>query len=226
MNKFKSANEEISMKILVFAPHNDDEILGVGGTIRKYIKESHDVYVCEITSGARKELLQSEARSAHNLLGIKESIFLNIPVGTVSKMDQFELNNKINDVVTRIRPDIVFLPFTGDMHMDHGAVAESAMVSLRPIGDYSVREIYMYETLSETGWNFPTSEKSFTPNTWIDITDTIDEKISAMKCYKSQILQYPHPRSIESIIALAQYRGATVGVEYAESFVLVRKVIR
>lgn len=214
------------MNILVFAPHNDDEILGVGGTIKKYIKEGNDVCVCEVTSGIRKTLLQAEAQNAHDLLGIRKSIFLNIPVGKLSKMDQFELNDRIGKVIQELSPEIVFLPFTGDMHTDHCAVTESAMVALRPINDYSVTEIYMYETLSETGWNIPNVNNSFCPNVWIDITNTIEDKLNAMRCYESQLMKYPHPRSIEAILNLAKYRGATVNVEYAESFMLVRRIMR
>ena len=212
------------MNILVFAPHNDDEVLGAGGTIRKYQANKNDVYICEVTSGIRKEMLQKEARKAHEALGIKDTFFLNIPVGKLSRMDQMELNKNIDEIVKKIEPEIVFLPFVGDMHTDHGAVTESAMVALRPIGNYSVREIYMYETLSETGWNIPSVENAFIPNVWIDITTTIKDKVAAMKCYESQLIEYPHPRSIEAIVALAKYRGATVGVEYAESFMLVRKI--
>lgn len=212
------------MNVLVFAPHNDDEVLGVGGTIKKLVNEGHDVYVCEVTSGLHFTLLQDEARQAHALLGVKQSFFLNKPVGMLRSMNQMELNNEIAEVIKKIQPQIVFTPFTGDMHIDHREVTESVMVGLRPIGNYSIREIYMYETLSETGWNIPISEKSFTPNVWVDITDTIKDKIDAMNSYQSQLHDYPHPRSDEAILALAKYRGSTISVSYAESFMLVRKI--
>ena len=133
---------------------------------------------------------------------------------------------KVLDVVNKVRPEVVYIPFLSDLHFDHRELTESAMVALRPIGNCSVREIYMYETLSETGWNLPLSDKAFIPNVWVDITETIDDKILAMKCYKSQLLDYPHPRSEGGILSLARYRGSTVGVAYAESFMLVRKVER
>lgn len=84
----------------------------------------------------------------------------------------------------------------------------------------------MYETLSETGWNIPIEGRCFNPNMWVDITDTIEDKLGAMSCYESQLIEYPHPRSKEAISALAQFRGATVGVPYAESFMLVRRIVR
>ena len=214
------------MNILVFAPHNDDEVLGVGGTIKRAVNYGSDVYVCEVTSGQHFKQLQEEARKAHTILGVKESFFLNLPVGQLKTMNQMDINSRVYEIVKRVKPEVVYIPFLGDMHFDHRELTESAMVALRPIGDYSVREIYMYETLSETGWNVPSNERAFVPNVWVDITESIDEKIEAMSCYESQLLDYPHPRSKEAIKALAQYRGSTVGVKYAEAFMLVRKIDR
>lgn len=214
------------MRILVLAPHNDDEVLGLGGTIKRATNNGDSVYVCEVTSGLHSHLLQEEAHKAHSVLGVSESFFLNVPVGKLENMNQMELNMKVLDVVNKVRPEVVYIPFLSDLHFDHRELTESAMVALRPIGNCSVREIYMYETLSETGWNLPLSDKAFIPNVWVDITETIDDKILAMKCYKSQLLDYPHPRSEGGILSLARYRGSTVGVAYAESFMLVRKVER
>ena len=214
------------MKVLVIAPHNDDEVLGVGGTIKRYINKGHDVYVCEVTSGPMFKVLQAEAKAAHAMLGVKATRFLNLPVGELKLMEPYKVNAAIEKVIKDIKPEIVFIPFWGDMHLDHKEVCESSMVALRPVADYSVREIYMYETLSETGWNIPLNDKSFVPDVWIDITDTLDDKLLAMSCYKSQLKAYPNPRSIDAIKALAMYRGSTVGVKYAESFQLVRRIVR
>lgn len=214
------------MRILVFAPHNDDEILGVGGTMKKYINRGDEVFVCEVTSGVHRVEIQEEARKAHRYLGVKQTFFLNQPVGKLRTQDQAELNKAIGEVVETVQPQVVYLPFIGDMHLDHREVTESAMVALRPVGAYAVREIYMYETLSETGWNIPSAERSFMPNVWVDISETIEDKREAMRFYRSQILEFPHPRSDEAITALAKFRGATVGVPYAESFVLVRSIVR
>ncbi len=214
------------MNILVFAPHNDDEVLGVGGTIRKYADRGHSVYVCEVTSGPKYKLMQEEAGKAHKVMRVKESIFLNLPVVKLKNFDSVEMNAAIAKVVFDVKPDIVFIPFIGDIHMDHREVTESALVALRPANNSSVKTIYMYETLSETGWNLPNSERSFIPDTYIDVTSTFEKKIEAMQCYKSQIKEYPNPRSVQSMRALAMYRGSTVNVEYAESFMLVRNIIR
>lgn len=211
-------------KILVFAPHNDDEVLGVGGTIRKIAEESGIITVCEVTSGPKYKLMQEEAKAAHKTLGVKESIFLNLPVCELADSSKIELNTKIEEVVRQVQPDIVYMPFIGDMHLDHRYVTEAVLVAIRPYTGKSVKKAYMYETLSETGWNLPYGDKCFSPNSWVDISSTIDFKIKAMKCYKSQIQMAPHPRSIEGIKSLAEYRGSTIGVQYAESFMLVREI--
>lgn len=214
------------MNILVIAPHNDDEVLGVGGTISKHASEGHNVFVCEVTSGSEYKKLQDEAKKAHAVLGVKESFFLNLPVVKLKTIDPIEINSAISNIVQQVNPQVVYIPFIGDMHMDHREVTESALVALRPINNSTVQSIYMYETLSETGWNIPNSERSFIPNTWVDISSYLEKKIEAMKCYESQIKVYPNPRSTDGIKALAMYRGSTVSVQYAESFMLVRNIIR
>ena len=214
------------MNILVIAPHNDDEVLGVGGTISKYAEAGHFVTVCEVTSGAKYQLMQQEAKEAHRILGVKDSIFLNLPVVKLRTMEPAVINAAISEVVNNVKPDIAFIPFIGDMHLDHREVTESALVALRPVNNATIKHIYMYETLSETGWNIPNGERAFIPDTYIDITTTIDKKIEAMSCYKSQIKDYPNPRSIAAIKVLAMYRGSTVCVDYAESFMLVRNIIK
>ncbi len=212
------------MNVLVIAPHNDDEILGAGGTIRKHVLRGDSVFVCEITSGPRYRLLQNEAKKAHGLLGVKDTFFLNLPVGKLRNMEQAEINGKLTEVFSSVQAETVYLPFIGDMHLDHRETLESAMVGLRPVHNPAVKEIYMYETVSETGWNIPMPDRAFVPNVWVDISETFREKIKAMECYESQICEYPHPRSAEGVEALAKYRGSTVGVQYAECFMAVRLI--
>lgn len=213
------------MNILVFAPHNDDEILGVGGTLRRKVLEGNNVYVCEVTSGPKYKLMQEEARKAHAVLGVSQSIFLNLPVSELADIKKTNLNARIDEVVQNVHPEIIFIPFIGDMHFDHRMVTEAVLVAARPIRNSTVKKLFMYETLSETGWNIPYGSKNFNPNVWVDISDTIDCKLEAMACYQSQIQAGPHPRSLDGIKNLAAYRGATIGVNYAESFMLIREII-
>ncbi|XFA99105.1 PIG-L deacetylase family protein [Candidatus Izemoplasma sp. B36] len=219
-------------RVLVFAPHADDEILGVGGTISKEIKRNSSiVYICIITSGdvsmfPEKEIkkVRLEAKSAHKYLGVKETIFLDFPAVKINEVSKKDLNFKVQGVINKVKPDIVYTPHIGDIHLDHRIVTETVMVACRPINNCSVKKIYMYETLSETGWNIPNVTNEFIPNVYEDISDFIDEKLYALKKYETQLKDYPNPRSIKSIIALSQYRGSTILVDNAEAFVLIREI--
>ncbi|MBA2175358.1 PIG-L family deacetylase [Halobacillus locisalis] len=216
------------MKVLVFAPHNDDEVLGVGGTIAKYSELGYEIYVCEVTSGdnpERVKQIQEEALKAHKILGVKETIFLGLPVVKLRHTPTVDINSKTLEVVEKIKPNLVFVPHKGDMHQDHAEVTTSAMVALRPFNNPQLKAIYAYETLSETEWNTPTIDNAFIPSVWSDITDTIDLKLQAMDCFITQVKEFPHPRSLEAIEALSKLRGSTVCVKNAESFMLMRSNI-
>lgn len=215
------------MRILVFAPHNDDEVLGVGGTIAKHVQNGDEVYICEVTKSSSEEklkIIRDEAAKAHAVLGIKETFFLDFPVVKLNEIPIAELNSEFVSVVNIVKPNIAFIPHKGDMHKDHFVVSHCAMVAMRPIGQHIVKEIYAYETLSETEWNIPSVENAFIPNVWVDISGYIQTKLKAMNCYKSQLMKPPHPRSNEIIKSLSAVRGSTVNVSYAESFMLIRKI--
>lgn len=219
------------MKILVFAPHPDDEVLGCGGIINKYSKKGDDVYVCIITKAcapifdeATLKISRQENKKAASILGIKETIYLDFPAAMLETIDRHELNSKVLEVVNKIKPDEVYIPHRGDMQLDHKLTVDACMVALRPKYKHKVLRVYSYETLSETGWDIPTKDNAFVPNVYIDITANIDKKISAMKAYKSQLCEYPNARSIEAIKALSIYRGTTVGYKFAESFELIREI--
>lgn len=210
---------------LVLAPHNDDELLGAGGTILKLTKSGYEVTVCEVTSGPTFERIQNEAKEAHKIIGVKNSIFLNLPACKLDELSKPDINKELCRIISDIKPSVVFIPHYGDMHLDHRWVAEAAMVAVRPMGAPFIKRVLAYETLSETEWNTPSVANAFVPNVWIDISNEIEEKLIAMECYQSQLHAFPHPRSLEAIRSLAQYRGSTVGVKAAEAFMLIRGIL-
>lgn len=213
------------MKELVIAPHPDDEILGCGGVMAKHIANGNDVYLCVATSSRVEKSRQLNAYYTHKVaayMGIKEVIFFDYPTVELSNVNNRDFTGSFNDLIKRIEPEVVYIPFYGDMHTDHRKVADAAMVALRPYSAPFVRAIYAYETLSETGWNYPSEDKAFIPNVFENITAYIDTKIHAMKMYETKIVNPPHPRSAEGIRALAQYRGGIIGVDYAEAFMCIR----
>ena len=219
------------MKVLVIAPHPDDEIIGVGGTIAKRVACGDEVYVCVVTKGippifneAFIEQDRKECREADQLLGVKETIFLDFPAVMLETVPRYQFNGKIGDVVQRIKPDEVYIPHRGDMQIDHQMVVDAAMVALRPKYDHIVKRIYAYETLSETGWNIPNTMNEFIPTVYEDISDFIEKKIKAMSIFQSQIAEYPSARSLGAIEALAKYRGSTVNAKAAEAYSLIREI--
>ena len=171
---------------LVFAPHNDDELLGAGGTLIKLSKSGCEVTVCEVTSGLTSQRIQKEARNAHHLMGVKDSIFLNLPSCQLEEISKLKLNEEMSTVIKKVKPEIVFIPHYGDMHLDHRWVAEGAMVAIRPIAAPYIKRILAYETLSETEWNTPSVKNVFIPNVWVDISEHLNGKLEAMRCYQSQ----------------------------------------
>ena len=219
------------MKILVIAPHPDDEVLGCGGIIAKNIAEGNEVYVSVVTKTVEPifpadfdEKNKADCRNAHKSLGVTKTIFLDFPAAMIESVPRHELNTAFNKLINEVKPDEVYIPHRGDMHIDHKMVVDACMVALRPRFDYSVKRIYAYETLSETEWDIPNTTNAFIPNVFVDITDHIDTKLKAMKEYKNQLCEYPNPRSIEGVKALAMLRGTTISRLYAESFMLIRDI--
>ncbi|NQY06398.1 MAG: PIG-L family deacetylase [Flavobacteriaceae bacterium] len=220
------------MKILVIAPHADDEILGCGGVISRYISEGNEVKVLVITRALEElfpkplmDQIREEAVKSHQFLGVSETIFFDFPAPMLDQTPSYQISMEISKVIKEFSAEKVFLPHRGDIHKDHRAVFEAALVALRPINDCPVKEIYAYETLSETEWAPPFGDDAFIPNVFVDITDYMENKKEAMLCFESQVKEFPHSRSIECIESLAKFRGATIGKKAAEAFMLIRKIV-
>ena len=218
-------------RVLVVAPHPDDETLGVGGTIAKYSAQGDEVFVLMVSGHlppiySRKayEETVSEAYSAFSVLGVKKSEFLEIPATMIGDQPLHEVNARISKVVNDFNPHIVLCPYP-DRHIDHRLVFDSVMVATRPVGvGKDIKIVAAYETLSETHWNAPHIEPNFTPNWVVDISDHISKKLNALECYKSQISEFPGPRSIEAVEALAKFRGTQAGFGYGEGLHIVRMI--
>jgi N-acetylglucosamine malate deacetylase 1 len=218
-------------RVLVIAPHPDDEVLGVGGTMAKFASEGAEVYVAIVTKGYPPDFTEetvqkdrAEALAAHQVLGVKETIFLSFPAARLDSVPHCEVNSQLIDLLQKLHPDIIFIPFNGDIHLDHQRVFLSALVAARPNSSYAPKVIYAYETLSETNWNAPYLTPNFVPNVFVDISPYLETKMKAMQMYASQLKPFPHERSEESLRALATLRGSTVGCFSAEAFYLVRQI--
>ena len=218
-------------KLLVIAPHPDDEILGCGGTMIKNIKAGNEVYVCVVTKGypplfneQRTALNREDTIACHKAIGVKATFYLDFPSTQLETIARSDFNGKILEVVRDLVPDEVYIPHWGDMQKDHQMVAEACMVAVRPKYTPQVKRVYSYETMSETAWNAPNVQNEFMPNVFVDISDTLEDKKNALAYFKLQVSEFPDARSIEAIDALAKYRGALMNLRAAEAFMLIREI--
>ncbi len=220
----------MTKNILVIAPHPDDEVLGCGATMAKYASAGHKVFVLVATRGSKKlyaddriENVRNEALRAHKVLGVTETFFLDFPAPELDTIPLYEISNNISKIISNINADILFLPHRGDIHNDHKVIFDAGLVAARPLQNCSVNEIFTYETVSETEWAMPIGSEVFIPNVYENIADFFYIKVQALECFKSQLREFPNPRSVKNLNALANYRGATVGFEMAEAFCLIRR---
>ena len=200
------------------------------GSVPKYSQARAEVHVLVVTKGDDlfdQDLIRrgrEEALRAHQLLGVTKTHFADLPAIKLDTLPQHKINDLLLDYFQEIQPDLLFLPFPGDVNRDHQIVHACAMVAARPIG-VKISGIYCYEAVSSTNWNSPGIFPAFTPNCFVDISETIDLKIEAAKTYASQLKQSPHERSVESILALSRYRGGFVNVPHAEAFMCIRQIL-
>ncbi len=222
-------------KILVIAPHADDEVLGCGATMAKACAKGNEVFVliCTNASVGAPELfsaelikqIRTEAVNAHRLIGVKETIFLEFPAPALDQFPRYKMSNEISAIIKKIGADTVYIPHRGDCHKDHTIIHECAMVACRPLANCSVKHVYAYETLSETEWGEPVAADFFVPVKYNTFTnEEFQKKLDAMSCFKSQLYPFPASRSLVAIEALAKYRGCTVSAERAEAFEVLRDI--
>ena len=222
-------------KILVIAPHADDEILGCGATMAKASSRGDEVFVliCTNASVGAPELfsvelikqIRNEAVTAHRLIGVKETFFLDFPAPALDQYPRYKMSNEISSIIKKIGADTVYIPHRGDCHKDHTIIHECAMVACRPLANCSVKHVYAYETLSETEWGEPIAADFFIPVKYnVFSVEEFQKKLDAMSCFKSQLYPFPASRSLDAIEALAKYRGCTVSVERVEAFEVIRDI--
>lgn len=220
--------------VLIIAPHPDDEILGCGGIMAKYVAKGMNVYVAIVTNGhlgapelfpkEGTEKVRSEAKESHKYLGIKETFFLDFPVLNLVSKPSYKLSMAISSIIKKLQIDTLYIPHRGDIHEDHKVTFEATLVAARPVNNNSVKRIYAYETLSETEWSAPYGDNSFIPTVFENISEFIELKKKAFQFFTTQEKKFPHPRSLKTIEVLSNYRGATVGVPNAEAFMLIREI--
>ena len=225
-------------KVLVFAAHPDDELLGLGGTIRRLANEGKEVRAVILAEGMTSradkreeadfsalEELRRDAKKAAEIVGYASIDFHTFPDNRMDSVDLLDIIKTVSGFVERYQPDTVFTHHHGDLNIDHRRCCEAVLTACRPVGKGSVQTIYAFETPSSTEWNY-LYEEPFTPNVYVDVSDTLQAKIDGMNCYRSERTQWPHPRSKEALEALGRLRGSQCGFDFAEAFMLLRQCVK
>jgi N-acetylglucosamine malate deacetylase 1 len=216
------------MKILAIAPHPDDETLGCGGTLYKHKAEGDEIYwlivtgISEDTGWANDAVIKrdNEMNAVSKKYGFSDVFNLRLPTTKIDTLPLSDLIEKITDVYKNIKPDVIYIPFSYDVHTDHQIIAKALQSTFKWFRYPHIKNIYMYETPSETEFNF-VENRVFRPNVFINISQYLENKIETMKIYASEFGEHPFPRSEKALRALATLRGAQSGYEAAEAFELV-----
>ncbi|OSQ24998.1 GlcNAc-PI de-N-acetylase [Campylobacter concisus] len=216
-------------KILIVAVHPDDETLGCGGTLLKHKHNGDKIYwlICtKIDEGSDYYTTrENEIKQASDVYKFDGVFSLGLKTMRVDEYSMSELIGKVSKVINEVKPNIIYLPFRGDVHSDHRKIFEASYSCTKVFRYPFIKKIYMMETLSETEFAPSTKEDSFIPNSFVDISEYFEKKIEIMKIFKSEVAEHPFPRSEKNIRALAVLRGATCGCEYAESFMLLKEIL-
>jgi LmbE family N-acetylglucosaminyl deacetylase len=172
--------------------------------------------------------VRSECLAAGEILGISKIVFRELPAACLDNVPAWQVNRVVADLVAEISPQELYIPFEFDLHKDHAAIAYAAYVAARPYlaGARSIRRLMAYETLSETHLWPAGFAPAFQPNVFVSIEKTLEKKLAAMSVYKSQLHGGCSPRSLTALTALARLRGAHVGSEAAEGFMLLGEYLR
>lgn len=218
------------MRVLVIAAHPDDETIGAGGTLARHIAASDEVHWCVVTqayepqwSAAVIDEAARQVRDVTAVYGFKSVIKLGFPTVKLNTLPYIDLSSALQRVVDDVQPEVVYTTPADDINLDHRVVYESTLVATRPLPGCPVKRLLCYEIAPTARFGLPVGSRGFLPNVFVDIADYLDKKLAAMACYKTELREYPHPRSIEGLRLLAQERGLSVGLPAAECFQLIRE---
>lgn len=219
------------MRILVISAHPDDETIGMGGTIAKHVDSGDEVYWSIVTQAYTPtwteeylETARKQVFDVQKVYGIKKVFFCGFPTVRLNTVPHNELSSALQKIVNQVKPEMVYTTSQEDINLDHRIVYECTLVATRPLPGNSVRRLLCYEIGPTTRFGLPQGSSGFIPNVFNDISDHLEIKLKAMRCYKTELRQYPHPRSEEGLRLLARERGLSVGMNAAESFKLIREL--
>ena len=223
-------------KILVIAAHPDDEVLGCGGAMARFVTEGCEVYTLILGEGvtsrdkerdrAERENeiteLRKQAENANNILGVKKVYAFDFPDNRFDSVPLLDIIKTIEKIKGDVQPDCVFTHHQGDLNIDHQITFKAVVTACRPVKDESVKEIYSFEIPSSTEWNAPSSLTYFIPDYFVDVSKSLKVKINALKEYETELREFSHPRSLKAVELNAKQWGVKMGFEAAEAFKTIR----
>lgn len=220
--------------LMVIAAHTDDEALGCGGTIAAHAARGDDVHAVFLTDGvgARGGAMPSwsaehrltAAAEAAKVMGLHSTRNFDFPDNRLDTVALLDIVQAIEDVIEEYTPEVIYTHHAHDLNVDHRICHQAVLTACRPQPGHFVRAIYGFEVVSSTEWAF--SSSGFHPRHFVDISEQRHAKIAALSCYAQEMRPPPHARAIDTVMALAQWRGATVGVDAAEAFEIIRQVVK
>jgi LmbE family N-acetylglucosaminyl deacetylase len=225
-------------KIMVVVAHPDDELLGLGASMNRFVKEDgvtvHVVILGEgLTSRAdTRDAAQWQAEldrhrknigDAQKRIGYQTISIYDLPdnrFDTVALLDIIKIIEKEKEA---FGPEIIFTHHGGDVNIDHQRTFDAVMTACRPLPEEGVRAIITFETPSGTEWRASSDPRHFIPNLFIPISEgNLQAKIDGMESYEFERRKFPHPRSPEALGVQAKRWGIAIGQNLAEAFCLVR----
>lgn len=219
--------------ILIVVAHSDDETIGMGGTIKRHVNNEDNVFVISMTDGVSSRVNTSNiqissrleaSKKASLLLGFKWEKTLNFLDNSLDTYPILKIIKEIEDVKSKINPNIVYTHSFADLNIDHKIVSNAVLTAFRPMPNENCQEIRLFEVSSSTDYGYKNVTGKFEPNLFINIEDTWNDKLNALKFYEEEIKKYPHSRSYKGIENLAKVRGNQVGLNMAEAFEVIRKI--
>jgi LmbE family N-acetylglucosaminyl deacetylase len=217
-------------RVLVVAPHPDDETLGCGGTLMRLRQQGAELAWLIVTgisetngwTAERVQRREMEIAQVAKMIGFASVFNLRLPTARLDTLPMAELIDQFSGAFKSFNPEQVFLPSLSDVHTDHRVVFDAAAACAKWFRNPSVRRVMAYETISETGFGL-SSERIFHPNYFVDISEFLERKLEVMAVYNSEMDEFPFPRSAEAVRAQAAVRGAASGFAAAEAFQLLRE---
>lgn len=221
-------------RILVVAPHPDDETLGCGGTLLRHINNGEEVHwmivtdICQEFGFTEFQVTQRQAEihKVSEEYGFAKVHNLKFPPAQLDTIPTKNLVRAISQVMMEVSPEIIYLPYRGDVHTDHAVVFDAVVSCTKWFRYPSIRRVLCYETLSETDFGINPDLRGFTPTSFVDITKFIDKKLEIARIYQTEMDEFPFPRSLDSLKALAKVRGTACGCIAAESFIVLREIYK